>query len=310
MSGGTAVINHSFVVANSATSKGTYYQTGGTMTVRDIEMNRNSGSWDLTTENSTIIINGGVFNQHNTGALVGYTSIGQFGKGRFEVQSGQANLREVRASQNANSRATLNVTGGILRIQDALTRTDTSAASAPSVNLTGGELELTPTISTFAWQTNLNLQGSLFDPGPSAVVTVNVGSGTTLPGNFSMTSGSWDLDLAPGVGVQDSAQDRIIMGYTATPATGSLLGGTLNLKYLSGYVPAIGDSRLIVQSATGGVSSLGSITINAPGGDPNWTAVLANGNRDIRLVYVPEPGTCVLAVIGLMVGLSGIRRRS
>jgi hypothetical protein len=142
------------------------------------------------------------------------------------------------------------------------------------------------------------------------LLTVNVGTTTTHPGNFSMTSGSWNIDMSPGVGSQDTFQDRIIMGYTTVPGTGSLLGGTLNLNYLSGYVPQIGDSRLIVRSATGGVSSLGAITINAPGGDPNWTAVLANSNRDIRLVYVPEPTSCVLVAMGLMMGLIGIRRKS
>ena len=42
LSGGTVTLNHSLVVANNATAKGTFYQTGGTLTVRDIEMNRNS----------------------------------------------------------------------------------------------------------------------------------------------------------------------------------------------------------------------------------------------------------------------------
>jgi hypothetical protein len=102
------------------------------------------------------------------------------------------------------------------------------------------------------------------------------------------------------------------MGYTTVPGTGSLTGGTLNLNYLSGYVPQIGDSRLIVRSATGGVSTLtaGSVTINAPGGDPNWSLVLASSNRDIRLVYVPEPTSCVLVMMGAMMGLIGIRRRT
>jgi hypothetical protein len=143
------------------------------------------------------------------------------------------------------------------------------------------------------------------------LMTLSVGSGTTLPGNFSMTSGSWNIDMSPGVGAQDTLQDRIIMGYTTVPATGSITGGTINLNYLSGYVPATGDSRLIVRAAAAGGATLGGVTINAPGGDPNWTAVLANGNRDIRLVYgVPEPSSCVLVMIGAVMGLVGIRRKS
>src|SRR4029079_4266871 len=105
-----------------------------------------------------------------------------------------------------------------------------------------------------------------------------------------------DIDMTPGVGSQDTFQDRIIMAFTGAggPATASLTGGTINLNYLGGYVPQIGDSRLILRSATGGVSTLsaGSITVNAPGGDI-WVPVLANSNRDIRLQFVPEPGSCV-----------------
>ena len=49
-----------------------------------------------------------------TSVLTGQTTIGKFGKGRFEVRQGQANLREIRISENPESRATLNVTGGKL----------------------------------------------------------------------------------------------------------------------------------------------------------------------------------------------------
>ena len=97
-------------------------------------------------ENATIIIDGptAVFNQQNTGLLVGQTTIGQQGNGRFEVRLGQANLRFIEVSRNPGSRATLNVAGGILRVQDGLNRTDVSAATIPNINLTGGELEFTP----------------------------------------------------------------------------------------------------------------------------------------------------------------------
>ena len=49
LSGGTVNLNHSLVVGNNSTSKGTLYQTGGTLTVRDIEtepQHRGLGSGD------------------------------------------------------------------------------------------------------------------------------------------------------------------------------------------------------------------------------------------------------------------------
>ena len=47
-------------------------------------------------------------------------------------------------SQNPGSRATLNVMGGKLTIQDGVIRNNVTAATIPTINLTGGELELTP----------------------------------------------------------------------------------------------------------------------------------------------------------------------
>ena len=49
LSGGTVNLNHSLVVANNATSKGTLNQTGGTLTVRidrDEPQHRGLGSVD------------------------------------------------------------------------------------------------------------------------------------------------------------------------------------------------------------------------------------------------------------------------
>jgi hypothetical protein len=305
-------------------------------TANEVET-RNAATTDASL-NSDITINSAdaTFIQSNlvnptTGlTLTGKTSIGGQGKSKFEIIKGKVLLGQVAVpgtdfggnlelSNSGSSRATLILSGGTLTIGGNVTRTNTSTASIPNVNLTGGNLVLDPKLSvptSVNWQTDLNVAGTELTTRPGALLAVNVGSGTTLPGNFSMTSGSWDIDMSPGVGSQDALQDRIIMGYTGTTtpftpaATGSLLGGTLNLNYLSGYVPQIGDSRLIVRSATGAVSTLGSIAINAPGGDPNWTAVLANSNRDIRLVYVPEPSSCVLAALGLMMGLVGVRRKS
>ena len=52
-----------------------------------------------------------------------------------------------------------------------------------------------------------------------------------------------------------------------------------------------------------------AVTINSVGDYGGAWTVQTVGN-EIRLVYIPEPASCVLAAIGLMVGMSGIRRRS
>ena len=131
LSGGAVHLEHSLVVGNAATSKGTLHQTGGTLRVRSVETNRNTGAWDLTTENATILIDGptAVFNQlPNDLGTTGTVSIGQLGKGRFEVRQGVATLTgEVRLSQNPTSRATLAVTGGKLRIENGVFRNSISS---------------------------------------------------------------------------------------------------------------------------------------------------------------------------------------
>jgi PEP-CTERM motif len=304
MSGGTATINHSFVVANNATAKGTFYQTGGTFTVRDIETNRNSpAAADLTVENAAIIIDGpsAVFNQQNTTSLLtGEFSLGQFGNSRFELRQGQANIRVFEVSNNPESRATLNVFGGKLTLQDGVIRNNVSAGNTPNINLTGGELELTPAGGAMSWQANMHLLGTDFDPKPGAVMLTNVGSSPSKPADFSLNSGSvWDLDIANGT---LSGADWVDVPI----GTAALNGGLLNLHLIGGYTPAIGDTVRIVRQIAG------ALTLNLTGlavSDPTWQPILAAGGTEIHLTYVPEPSSMLLFGIGLAM-LSAPRRTS
>jgi hypothetical protein len=299
-----------------------------TFTTRNVET-RNTGTAD-TTLNSDVIIDSVdarfiQTNMVNTGTgltLTGSTRIGGVGKSTFEIRQGDVRFGQVAVpgtdfagnlelSNTANSRATLNLMGGKLTVGGNVTRTNTTAAAKPVINLTGGQLVLDPLLSTPTiqqWQTDFINAGSQITTRPGALLQVTVGVGTTHPGNFEMTGGSWDLDIGPGAGFLASGSDRFLLAHTTAPGTGKLLGGTLNLNYLSGYVPVVGDSRMIVRAATGGSVQLGAVAINAPGGDPNWVASVV-GN-DIRLTYVPEPTSFVLAAVGLMLGIGGIRRRS
>jgi hypothetical protein len=301
LSSGTVSLNHSLVVANNASAKGTIHQTGGSLTVRSVELNRNTGAWDTMVENATIIIDGptAVFTQENTSPTeTGQTSIGQHGNGRFEVRNGQANLRFVDLSRNPGSRATLNVMGGKLAIQDGVNRTDTSAATIPAINLTGGELELTPAGSSFAWQANLNFMGTDFDPKPGALLTMTVGVAGTKPGDFSLNSGSiWDLDIANGtLGGADFVD--VVNGSAA------LNGGLLNISLIGSYTPMIGDTVRILRNLAGVTMDFGSLNRS----NPNWVPIVAANGTEVHLTYVPEPSSVLLAALVLSFGV-GISRR-
>ena len=277
LSGGTVNINHSLVVANNTvTAKGTFYQTGGTFTVRDIETNRNTPvAADLTVENAAIIIDGptAVFNQQNTSASqTGEMSLGQRGNGRFEIRQGQANIRQIDISEFPQSRATLNVFGGKLKIQDGVFRNnitnDGVDNNTPIMNFTGGELELAPVAPTpdaMSWNPNLHLMGTDFDPKPGALMLTNVGSFPNKASNFSLNSGSvWDLNIANGTEFGADLVD-------VPNGTGALNGGTLNILPIGGYTPADGDMVRILRGANGVTMNSGAVTISDPTGNFKWT---------------------------------------
>lgn len=343
MTGGNMLVGDQLRMSNNAVSSALFTMkdpVGGptgvpfTFTAKNVET-RNTSTLDATL-NSDVLIdsNDARFIQTNlvnsgTGLTVtGTTRIGGQGKSTFTINKGQVAFGQVAVpgvdfggaldlSNSASSRATLNLAGGKLTIGGNVTRGNTSVLASPTVNLTGGQLVLDPLLSTptaVQWATNFNNTGSQVTTRPNALLLVNVGVSGTVPANFSMTSGSWDLDISPGVGFSASLSDRFFLVNT-TPGTADLSGGTLNLNYLSSYVPQIGDSRTIVRVPAGYTvgNSFGSVAINAPGGDPNWKlerVLVGSTNVDIRLTYVPEPASCVLVVMGAVMGLIGVRRRS
>src|SRR5204863_3566968 len=143
-----------------------------------------------TTDTALISINGpnALFKQENNSSGTGQLSIGQEGRGRFEVLQGEARIREIRTSEKTTSRATLKLAGGKLVVQDGLNRTDASAATIPTIILTGGELELTAPGGIEQWQANMELQGTEVDSKPGPLVQTNLGT-TTRPGAVSLNGG-------------------------------------------------------------------------------------------------------------------------
>jgi hypothetical protein len=331
--GGTVVVGDQLRMSNNAVSSALFTMkdpVGGptgvpfSFTAKNVET-RNSATID-TTLNSDVIIDSpdATFKQTNYihptlgTVLTGSTKIGTNGKSTFEIRQGNVLFGQVTAggtnagnlelSGSANARATLNLKGGKLTVGGNVTRSDVSAGSIPSVNLIGGQLVLDPQIAvptSVNWLTAFNNTGSEITTRPNQLLQVLVGDPTHV-GNFSMSSGIWDIDIS---GHTVTSADRFVVNSTG--GTGSLTGGTLALNYISGYTPTNGDSLRIVQAVNGGVTlNAPGVSILAPGSDPNWSVQTVG--TDIRLVYttVPEPASFGLVVIGLLMGIGGFRRRS
>lgn len=331
LSGGTVSVSRDFKIANDGTSggPGTMMMTGGTMTTRSLIMRdsapASAATYALAT--GTLIIDGPTasFTQTNTvtPALTGSSNIGRTGIALFEVRQGFASLGggggNIELAATQTSASTLNLKGGRLVLNGNVTRTNTAPGTlagpllglgaAPVVGLTGGILELN-TASTMAWQTNFKNQGSDVIMKTASQLLVNVGVATTHPANFEMSSGSLSIDIASNT---LAGADRFAVQHAT--GTASLTGGTLNLNYLPGYpgpIPNVTELFILRTTLTGGVTlNASNITINAPGGDPNWylKTVTTGTNHEIRLAYIPEPTSCVMIAMGLLAGIAGMRRR-
>lgn len=330
--GGTVVVGDQLRMSNNAASSALFTMkdpAGGptgvafSFSAKNVET-RNNVTADGTL-NSDVLIDSpdATFIQTNYihptlgTVLTGSTKIGTNGKSTFEIRQGNVLFGQVTAggtnagnlelSGTSFARATLNLKGGKLTVGGNVIRTDVGAASIPNVNLTGGQLILDPKIgvpTSVNWQTAFNNTGSEITTRPNQLLQVLVGD-STHTGNFSMSSGIWDIDIS---GHTVTSADRFVVNSTG--GTGSLTGGTLAINYISGYTPTNGDSLRIVQAVNGGVTlNAPGVSILAPGSDPNWSVQTVG--TDIRLVYtaVPEPTSIGLIVIGLLVGI-GFRRRS
>jgi hypothetical protein len=211
-----------------------------------------------------------------------------------------------------DSKATLSISGGTFTLGGNLSRNTVTGndvfgnpMTAPVINLTGGQLVLNAAASPVLWQADFKNQGTEIVEKAGAVYQTTVGD-ATHPGNFSMSSGIWDIDIN---GHTLSSADRFVV--SSTGGTGSLTGGTLKLNYLSGFTPSLGDSIPIVQAAGGGVIlNPAGVSIVAPVSPDGAWSVQTVGT-DIRLVFaVPEPASLGLMIVCLMAGMVRVRQRS
>lgn len=305
MTGGSIDVFNGLRIGQAPATQGSYFKFfGGTLTTRAFDSRTDNASASIPETGSTFTIDGGTYNQ-----IAGSMDIGQKGKITVELKSGIANVPALIMGATADSKAVLSISGGAFTLGGNLSRTTVSGndvfgnpMTAPVVNLTGGQLVMNPAASPLTWQVDFNNQGTEIVQKLNAVIQTTVGD-STHPGNFAMSSGIWDIDIN---GHTVTSADRFVV--SSTGGTGSLTGGTLNLNFLSGYTPTVGDSFRIVQATGGGVTlNAGAVAINAPV-SPGGSWELQTVGTDIRLAFIPEPGTCGLFLMGALTCFGGRRR--
>src|SRR5262249_35851637 len=144
-----------------------------------------------------------------------------------------------------------------------------------------------------------------------AVQQVQVGSSSPpIPANFEMDSGSWDIEIGShAVTGADS--------FNVPNGTAKLLGGTLNISYLSGFTPNFGDVFNILYGSR--APTVGAVSI-AGSGSPNWllqttgnvlqlkyTGAGSGSGGGLGTVAVPEPSSVALLVMAAL-GVLGTKR--
>jgi len=308
LSGGIVTVAGETRIANGVNSTGTINLTGnGQLITKSLNMRRTAAPIAVGS-NFIIDSDNAVFTQNaavGTGSSV--ATIGGTGPATFWLKRGLVNFGvgggTVELGSSATSAPTLTVDGGRMVFNGNVLKT-TVASANPVLNFNAGVIEFAASGTSSVWQANFANQGSNLLTKLNSLFQVTLGDATHVA-NFSMTSGSWDLDIG-GHGTTTGADKFFLNSPTGTA---SFTGGTLNLNYISGFVPVVGDSLQIIRQAAG-VPTLnaGAITINAPGADTNWRVETVGS--DIRLTYVPEPASCGILAVAVFSGLFAVRRRS
>jgi hypothetical protein len=265
MSGGTINVTREITVGPELAAGGSLLSmTGGTINTPNFSMAvRGNNPYTSAYLGASVIIDGptALFNHTNPNANSSAAVIGDKGKALFEVRQGTAILggggNSTQVGLTADTQATINVKGGKLTLGGTLLRTNTTGV-APVIGLTGGILEWNnpSTTAAQAFQADVINTGTQLITKPNTLLQVTVGSvSPAIPSNFSMTGGSWDIELGLNT----------VLGadwFNAQNGSASLTGGTLNLSFLSGFTPNVNQVYRILRGATG--TTLGSVTINAP----------------------------------------------
>ncbi len=140
-------------------------------------------------------------------------------------------------------------------------------SSGGEFQFTGGELRVT------AFVGNLTNQGGNFSPGASTAVT-------TITGNYTQTSGTLTIEL--GGTIPGEQYDTLDISGTAT------LGGTLNVRLFSGFVPSAGQSFEFLTADAGIIGTFATRILPAMPASLSWQ--LQYGPNSVRLLSEPRTG--------------------
>lgn len=294
MSGGSIVVHGDMrVAAEDDTDSSSVYMTGGTLQVEKLETRRDPNKPGTDDLGGEFVIDGpnALLIQEGEDAV-----IGRNGTFLFEIRQGEARIDEFQLGETPNSKGSVSVAGGKLLLKGDVLKDQ--LAAAPTFGFTGGTIEVNTGAASSNWHVDLVNDGGTLDLTPGARHALVVGD-ASRPSDFLMNAGSWNIEVASNV--TNSGADFI----NVLNGTGGLLGGTLNISHIAGYMPSIGDTVRIVRSASGSILlDEGGLTLL---GDPNWRTVLGAGGSEIHLTYVPEPASIFLIGLGLFMAAASAR---
>jgi hypothetical protein len=264
MSGGSITITNDIRVGADGLANGSeIYMTGGSITTPSFTIRRSIENLAGEDLGAAIIVDGPTasFTQSGNSNI-----IAEHGKGTFEVRQGTALLGgggfDTNVGLNADSQSTLKLSGGKLILAGKLAKLST-LAPAPVIELTGGTLEFnTPTAAAQTWQPNLTNTGSKLVLKPNALQQVVVGGDNDHLSNFSMSGGSWDIEIGA----------HTVLGadwFNANRGTASLTGGTLNIDIMPGFTPNNDEVFRILRGAQGVTLNAANISITGDNA-ANW----------------------------------------
>lgn len=275
--GGTGQISILYGYVGYATSPlSTFTQTGGTFSVRnDLAVGRQGSAVGLyTLEDGLLEV--GTAPRGSPALRVGRAATGTFTQrgGTVRIDYGGLSLGE------EGGNGTYDFEGGVLTTPLIRGGTGTSA-----FNWTGGTLHATNV--NFALD---NLGTGVLAPGAS------VGKTTILGDYHQGPDASYQVEIA-GRGTPGTAYDQVVVQGNAT------LAGSLAIDLLGSFNPVFGDT-FDVLTATGAITLAGlTLTGDRPlglGWDL-WVIDQPGGAGQIlRLGAVPEPGSLLLAALGLL----------
>jgi autotransporter-associated beta strand protein len=237
-------------------------------------------------------------------------SVGSLGNGGL-INNARARV-EITAGMTQTCAAAISGSGVLIKTGDGQLTVNSAIGAAQSVVVDGGTLVF-PTAQAYAGATTIS-NGLLLVQG-SIVNAVTVESGGTLGGTGVLRGAvTQNGTISPGVGIGTltisndltdavSGVTLIELGGTNAPTdydrllvSGThLLQGTLRVVTTNGYVPASGDSFLVISnSALGGgiISTFGTETLPALASGLGW--VVTTGSESVSLtvtgsLFSPTP---------------------